>query len=175
MAASKPLNYLLVLFPGYQLLDLAGPLDILNLLSLRQTETPITLTLISDTLDPVPSKPIPPKSGKWSFDLAASFPETAGNVNPAFNQYLQPDTTFQEYLEALENGSVSQEGRLKPVDVLFIPGGFGSRIDRIKQDGSRVSNVQDLVDFLPRVAPHLKSAVITVCTGSDILARSGLL
>lgn len=175
MASRTPLNFLLAIFPGYQLLDLAGPLDIFNILSLEQPDTPLTLTFISDTLDPVASKPLPRKNASWSFDLESAFPHTDGKVNTTFNQYLTPDTTFDEYLKAAEAGELSQEGRLKPLDVLFIPGGFGSRVQRVHPDGSKTSNVQPLVDFIVKVAPHIKEAIITVCTGSDILARTGLL
>lgn len=41
------------LFPGFELLDVAGPLEVLNMLS---RETPIKLSLLSTTLDPVSTK-----------------------------------------------------------------------------------------------------------------------
>ncbi|MCJ1363532.1 hypothetical protein MMC16_002639 [Acarospora aff. strigata] len=53
--SSGPCNYDMVPFPGFQALDVFGPLDALNLLSLRQ---PMTLSLIASTLDPVSTKPI---------------------------------------------------------------------------------------------------------------------
>ena len=43
----------MVVFPAFQALDVFGPLDALNLLSLR---TPINLSIIAPTLDPVPTK-----------------------------------------------------------------------------------------------------------------------
>lgn len=48
---APPLHYGLVLFPGFQLLDVAGPMDILNLLSYRQEG--LKLSILADTLDPV--------------------------------------------------------------------------------------------------------------------------
>lgn len=174
MASSQlPVHYLLPIFPGFQLLDLAGPLDILNLLStihLDPTQHPLSLTFIAETLDPVPVKPIPPKTEKWTFDLAGGFPKFAGNVNLSFNEYLQPDTTYKDYLEALNSGTN------KPVvDVLLIPGGVGTRLERVHPDGTKTSNIQSLVDFVQKLAPHINTAIITVCTGSFALALTGLL
>ena len=170
--ASPPIHYLLPIFPGFQLLDLAGPLDILDLLSgqLDAEKTPLSLTFISETLDPVPVKPIPPKAAKWHFDLAAAFPKTEGKVNLTFNQNLTPDTTYAEFLKTLKSG------QSKPrVDVLFIPGGVGTRLQRIHPDGSKTSNIQSLLEFIPKVAPHISTAIITVCTGSYALALTGFL
>ncbi|KAH0840487.1 hypothetical protein AYO21_03822 [Fonsecaea monophora] len=170
--ASPPIHYLLPIFPGFQLLDLAGPLDILNLLStqLDSEKHPLSLTFIAETLDPVPVKPIPPKSANWTFDLPNAFPKTNGRVNLTFNEYLQPDTTYADFLEALSSGKQGSH-----VDVLFIPGGVGTRLSRVHPDGSKSPNVQSLLDFVPKVVPHITTAILTVCTGSDALAQTGLL
>ena len=171
--ASHPIHYLLAIFPGFQLLDLAGPLDILNLLStvhLDPEKHPLSLTIIAESLDPVPVKPIPPKSANWTFDIADGFPKSDGKVNLSFNQILQPDTTYADYLEALDSGENKPH-----VDVLLIPGGVGTRLKRVHPDGSRTSNIQSLLDFVPKFAPHISTAIITVCTGSDALAQTGLL
>lgn len=168
--ASPPIHYLLPIFPGFQLLDLAGPLDILNLYSSSSGISGLTLKFIAESRDPVPTKPISPKSADWSFDLEGAYPQTGGKTNTTFNEYLHPDTTYAEYLEALESGHGSPT-----VDVLLIPGGVGTRLQRIHPDGSKTSNIQPLLDFLPKIAPHIQTAIITVCTGSDALAQSGLL
>ncbi|KIX94103.1 uncharacterized protein Z520_10129 [Fonsecaea multimorphosa CBS 102226] len=169
---SPPVHYLLPIFPGFQLLDLAGPLDILNLLStqLDPDKYPLSLTFIAETRDPVPVKPLPTKSADWTFDLASAFPKTNGRVNLSFNEYLQPDTTYADYLEALNSGKPGAR-----VDVLFIPGGVGTRLKRVSPDGSKTSNIQSLLDFVPKVAPYVTTAILTVCTGSDALAQTGLL
>lgn len=173
---SPPTHYLLAIFPGYQLLDLAGPLDILNLLSLIKDDLPFTLTIIADTLEPVPSKPVPPPSAKWSFDLQAQFPQTNGKVNTEFNQYLLPDVTFDQFLHALDDPSTNKkDGHFSPVDVFLIPGGIGTRLSRVGSDGQTISNVRGLLDFIPKITPHISNAIITVCTGSDVLAQTGLL
>jgi len=168
--ASPPIHYLLPIFPGFQLLDLAGPLDILNLHSIISENTELSLKFIAESLDPVPSKPIVPKSANWSFDLQSAFPQSGGKVNSAFNEYLQPDTTYAEFLTAIESGVNNPT-----VDVLLIPGGIGTRLQRMHQDGSKSSNIQSLLDFIPKVAPHIRTAIVTVCTGSDALAQTGLL
>lgn len=160
---APPTQYLLAIYPGFQLLDLAGPLDILNQLSNSEGNKQLKLTIIAETLDPVPAKPIAPSSADWTFDL-----QTAGQLNTTFNEYLQPDSTFADYLKAAESGGAK-------ADVLLIPGGVGTRLTRVHRDGGRTSNVQSLYDFLPKIAPHISTAIITVCTGSDILAQSGLL
>ncbi len=49
-----PKKFAVVLFPGFQALDVFGPLDILNLLSMY---TPVELCILAETLDPVPTKP----------------------------------------------------------------------------------------------------------------------
>lgn len=165
--ATIPIHYLLPIFPGFQLLDLAGPLDILNLLStvhLDPEKQPLSLTFIAESLEPVPVKPIAPKNADWTFDLAAAYPNTGGKTNITFNEYLQPDTTYADFLKGDP-----------PVDVLLIPGGIGTRIKRIQPDGSKTSNIQSLLDFIPKIAPRISTAIMTVCTGSDALAQTGLL
>ncbi|EXJ91541.1 hypothetical protein A1O3_00089 [Capronia epimyces CBS 606.96] len=166
--AAPPTQYVLAIFPGFQLLDLAGPLDILNELSESSENSQLSLTIVAETSDPVPVKPIALSSANWTFDLQAHSSQIPGRVNASFNQYLQPDTTFADYLAAAKSGKAK-------ADVLLIPGGIGTRLNRLHPDGSKTLNVQSLYDFLPNIAPHISTAIITVCTGSDILAQSGLL
>jgi putative intracellular protease/amidase len=69
--STPPLKYAVVLFPGFQALDVFGPLDILNLLSRSQ---PLELCILAATLEPV-----------------STTTETAG-----FGQAIVPTHTFQE-------------------------------------------------------------------------------
>ena len=168
-----PTHYLLPIFPGFQLLDVSGPLDILNLLStvhLDPEKQPLSLTIIAESLDPVPVKPIPPNTANWQFDIADAFRGSGGKTNLSFNQNLQPDTTYEDFLAALDSGQ-----NKPPVDIVLIPGGVGTRLKRIHSDGSETRNIQSLLDFLPKVGPHISTAIITVCTGSYALAQAGLL
>ncbi|EED22841.1 hypothetical protein TSTA_063230 [Talaromyces stipitatus ATCC 10500] len=167
----KPLHFHVPLFPGVQLLDFTGPLDVLSLRSQYPETSGLTLTLLSSTLEPVSTKPIPPPSAKWKFNLP---PGTNTNFNPK----VVPDVTFQDYLSALARGKISDngDGSLKPIDVLLIPGGPGTRLDRIHSDPeAKISNTQETQDFIKAVASHVRHSVITICTGSHILAQTGLL
>jgi putative intracellular protease/amidase len=169
-AKHKPLNYIIALFPGFQLLDLAGPLDIFNIISYNQ---PITLTFLASTLDPVPTKPTPPKSANYTYDLKTL--NGTGEIGTGFNQSLTPDSTFTQYLDDLNSNKIPESAR---PDILFIPGGLGSRLLRITPtaSGDKSSlNIEDLISWIPQVTPHLRTGIMTVCTGSDILARTGLL
>jgi len=149
LAFLPPLHYACVLFPGFQLLDVTGPLDILNLLSLQlPVAKDMTLTLLSNTLDGVPTKPL---------GIAKD------RMNTAFSQSLLPTATFASYLSSLESGE-------QICDVLFIPGGMGTRLPTISSPYSLPAQ-----HFVSAVAKLVKVAIITVCTGSDILAQTGLL
>ncbi|GAO18001.1 uncharacterized protein UV8b_07704 [Ustilaginoidea virens] len=53
VANSPPTKYGAILFPGFQALDIFGPLDILNLIS---RDAPVELSVISASLDPVSTK-----------------------------------------------------------------------------------------------------------------------
>ncbi|KAH7392347.1 DJ-1/PfpI family protein-like protein [Phaeosphaeria sp. MPI-PUGE-AT-0046c] len=136
----------LVLFPGFQLLDAAGPLDALHLLSLR---FPLQLSILANTLDPVPTQ---------------NPAQTA--IGSAFSPALMPTHTFANAPDDL--------------DVLIVPGGLGSR-----GEGSDL-RMRGVVEFLSSLELGLKPDersgkgtciryVLTVCTGSEILARTRLL
>ncbi|KAF2867388.1 class I glutamine amidotransferase-like protein [Massariosphaeria phaeospora] len=120
-----------LLFPGFQLLDAAGPLDILNILSRTHT---LSLSLIARTLDPV------------------STSEALGVAQGShFAQSLVPTHTF--------------ETAPSDLDVLLVPGGLGTRDE---------ANMQGVVEWLGRVYGGLRWC-LTVCTGSVVLARTGVL
>jgi len=161
---SPPLHFLVPIYPGFQLLDLAGPLDILNDLTTQPSAPAITLTFISDTLDPVHVKPIPPPSASWTFALTTDNYQDPSNINFNFSQTFTPKTTYSTFLADPQQ-----------VDVLLIPGGHGSRLERIQADGTHTSNVQELMEFIPKIAPQIRHSIITVCTGSYILSNTGLL
>lgn len=59
--SSKPLRIGALVFPGFQALDLFGPLDIFNTMSLKH---PIELSLLSTTLDPVSTATLPGQVGQ---------------------------------------------------------------------------------------------------------------
>ncbi|KAI0097985.1 class I glutamine amidotransferase-like protein [Nemania sp. FL0031] len=122
-----PTRYGVVLFPGFQALDVFGPLDVLNNLS---RTTPLEFVTLAATLDPVSTKI-----------------EAPGRIG----QSVVPTHTFADCPDDLE--------------VLLVPGGLGSRDDAI---------TAPIVEFLKRIFPKLRY-LLTVCTGSAIVAMSGLL
>lgn len=121
-----------LLFPGFQALDVFGPLDALNTLSQTQ---PLSLCLLSRTLDPV--------STLVSTTLVPT------NPRPSIGQSVVPTHTLASH---------------PPLDVLLVPGGRGTRS----------SDLGPELDFLRTVYPSLRY-LITVCTGSGLVARAGIL
>jgi cyclohexyl-isocyanide hydratase len=115
-APTAPLQIGMLLYPGFTLLDLAGPQTAFGLHG--QTH------LIWKTMAPVPT------------DMGVS---------------MNPTMTFAEVPDNL--------------DVLFVPGGFGTI--EIMQD-------QETLDFLARAGSTARY-VTSVCTGSVILGMAGLL
>ncbi|KAH7115804.1 DJ-1/PfpI family protein-like protein [Dendryphion nanum] len=126
-----PIHFAVALFPGFQLLDATGPLDVLNILAYTK---PIRLSIIAASLSPV--------STHHAHHTSA---------NSHFSQAIVPTHTF--------------ETAPKDIEVLLIPGGFGSR---------KEENLDGLVDWIREVYPSLRWC-LTVCTGSAILAKTGVL
>ncbi|KAJ5811463.1 hypothetical protein N7474_007764 [Penicillium riverlandense] len=129
-ANDEPLRFGVVLFPGFQALDVFGPLDCINVLS-RTDSHRVSLSMLSSTLEPVTTKP-------------PGFPAAIG-------QSIVPTHTF---------------ATAPPLDVLLVPGGRGAR-------GSSPV-VQEIIAFVKATYPQLKY-LITVCTGSGLAARAGVL
>ncbi|KAF2004099.1 class I glutamine amidotransferase-like protein [Amniculicola lignicola CBS 123094] len=136
-ASPPPTKIGVLLFPGFQLLDVAGPLDVLNILSRQHAS--LSLSIIAASLNPI-------STHQDTYSAFSNIPS-----NPRFSQSIVPTHTFETAPEDLE--------------VLILPGGFGSRSEE---------NVEGLVEFLRGYGKKLKW-LLTVCTGSAILAKSGLL
>lgn len=136
-----PKNFGVILYPGFQLLDVCGPLDALNVLSNSHT---LNLSIIAATLDPVGTQhPIQVQQGS------------------RFEQTIVPTHTFDDAPKDLE--------------VLIIPGGLGNRNEE---------NIKPVMNYLASLGlttmpqQHLLGDIkwiLTVCTGSEILARTGAL
>ncbi|GJN94593.1 hypothetical protein Rhopal_007676-T1 [Rhodotorula paludigena] len=127
----SPYHVAVALFPGFELLDVTGPLEVLNMLS---RETPIKLSLLSTTLDPVSTK---------TADMPYSMCE----------QSMVPTHTY--------------EVPPSDIDALLVPGGTGARL-------SPDPHFKDLHAFLRQAFPSL-DYLLTVCTGSALVAQTGLL
>ncbi|KAJ5651964.1 hypothetical protein N7507_009390 [Penicillium longicatenatum] len=126
--STPPLRIGVALYPGFQALDVFGPLDCLNTLSKSEN---FTLALISSTLEPVST-------------FLPEFPNSIG-------QSVVPTHTYAAAPE---------------LDVLLVPGGIGAR--------ELSPLIQEVVTFIRDVYPSLQY-LITVCTGSGLAARAGVL
>jgi transcriptional regulator GlxA family with amidase domain len=144
-----PVHYGVLLFPGFQALDVFGPLDVFNSLSMLY-HFPIKMTMLAKTSGAVETSH--QRAGKQMF----SHPETD------CSQSMQIDRTFEEQLNIQETGGHRDNGK-GAIDVLIVPGGVGTRNDMTAE-----------IDFIKRMYPSLK-AVLSVCTGSTLLARAGIL
>lgn len=126
---APPTKFAVALFPGFQALDVFGPLDTLNYMSKRQH---LELSLLHTSLEPVSTLL---KDG------------TSGCIG----QSIVPTHTYETAPDDIE--------------VLLVPGGMGAR---------DANNVKSVREFVKERYPKLKF-LLTVCTGSAIVAQSGVL
>ncbi|PQK15681.1 hypothetical protein BB8028_0006g00040 [Beauveria bassiana] len=124
---NPPTKYAILLFPGFQALDVFGPLDALNTLSLFHH---IELSVIAASDSPV------------STNFAGKF-GTSERVVPTHTLQNAPSD----------------------IEVLLVPGGRGF---------SDVVGLLPVVEFIRNTFPRLRN-LLTVCTGSFIAARAGVL
>jgi putative intracellular protease/amidase len=131
-----PVNYGLVLYPGWTVLDVFGPLEVLNGIS---DSYDINLSIIASSLGPV---------------TAGTFNRTYDTSGSTFalTQTINPTHTFAHPPENL--------------DVLLVPGGVGSLYDS--------PELFEAIAFIKHEYPRLQY-IFTVCTGSTLLARAGVL
>ncbi|KAH7317464.1 class I glutamine amidotransferase-like protein, partial [Rhexocercosporidium sp. MPI-PUGE-AT-0058] len=127
---TPPIKYGIVVFTGFQALDVFGPLSALNIVS---RDHKMELAIIAESLTPVSTNPEP-----------NTF------VSSLFGQEIVPTHTFANSPD---------------VEVLIIPGGFGTR------NKEKMAPVEA---YIKSVFSSLKYA-ITICTGSAILAGIDLL
>ncbi|KAF2873142.1 class I glutamine amidotransferase-like protein [Massariosphaeria phaeospora] len=177
---ATPKHFGIVLFPGYQALDVFGPLDILNSFSMLFDQT-MQLSIISADLEPVSTIPKP----------VSTIPKPSGKMNMThgtFGQKLVPTHTFKQVLanggqcgassaapaavghpHARQAGHAGMEknstapGAPGPIEVLIIPGGSGTR-----------QALTEEIDFVKQMYPKVKQ-IISVCTGATLLSRAGVL
>lgn len=117
-AAPPPLAVGMIVFDGFELLDVFGPLEMFGMLREK-----VAITILAERLGPVHS-----------------------SAGPA----------------VVAERTLAEPGRL---DVLLIPGGMGTR--REVANVAFLHSLQALAVVTPRVA--------SICTGSALLARTGLL
>lgn len=153
--ATFPKSFGVLLYPQFEVLDVAGPIEALNTLARleasdgedKQPYKDITLSLIAKTFDQVTPGPI--------------YPDKAG-VNFSGRQFYQPTHTFDNAPQ---------------LDVLLVPGGYGSLSPL---PGGGQADLDEAIAFIRKTYdgydghPPLKY-LISVCTGSGLLAQSGVL
>jgi transcriptional regulator GlxA family with amidase domain len=178
-----PTHFGLLVFPHFQALDVFGPLDVFNNLAMMyKNSTTMYLSVLSKTMAPV----------------------TTGmtGLPGSFEERIVPTTTFKEYLKGTRpirnpdhhegpdcddghgghaiakramrfgprqdhHGSMPPANKppahLGDIEVLIIPGGGGTR-----------SNMTEEIAFVKEMYPKVKY-IITICTGSTIVSRTGIL
>lgn len=161
IANPPPTRFAAALFPGFQALDLFGPLDALNCLS--GSDTPLSLYVLSSTLDPVSTlvpepyvSPLsqPPISSTTTSTTTSTSSSTAATTKPAsfpMSQSVQPTHTYATCPD--------------DVEVLIIPGGKGCH-DQIA--------VRHVAEFISQIYPRLRF-LLTICTGAGLAAQAGVL
>ncbi|KAH7065711.1 DJ-1/PfpI family protein-like protein [Paraphoma chrysanthemicola] len=130
----------IVLFPGFQLLDAAGPLDAFHLLS---QQTTLNLSILAANIEPVPTQ-------TWAQDKQGS----------KFSPSIVPTHAFADAPTDLE--------------MILVPGGLGTR----GPNGEERPHMAPVVDFLKSLDLSGKGSLkwlLTVCTGSEVLSRTGVL
>jgi putative intracellular protease/amidase len=153
----KPLHFGILLLPSVQPIDLFGPLDAFTGLAMTYQNITGKLELSILSVNSTPSTTGPPLKG---LDFGAP---------------LLPTMTLDQYrAQAAHNFSkeahdahcadtktkVADKG---PLDILIVPGGGGAR-----------GEVSREIAFVKEVYPSLKY-IMSVCTGSTVLARAGVL
>lgn len=128
--ASELRNYGFVLFPALDVIDVFGPLDVLQIMAI--TTQQMNLHFIAATLDPVSTAPL-----------------GTNQFNSSFWPTLTPTATFDDDID---------------LDVLIVPGG----------PGVRDPNLDPILEYLRKMFPKVK-VFMTVCTGSGLAARAGVL
>ncbi|RPB27064.1 class I glutamine amidotransferase-like protein [Terfezia boudieri ATCC MYA-4762] len=138
--APVPKKIGVVLFPTFQTLDVAGPLDAFQWLSNYVPD--LKLYLLANTLDPVSTK----------------FSETVfpGSHTSDFGLSIVPTHTF--------------DNAPQDIDVLFVPGGYG--VMACGAAGDKVLN--PVRAFIKERFPKVMY-LLTVCTGSGLVAQTGVL
>ncbi|KAJ4194412.1 hypothetical protein NW755_003166 [Fusarium falciforme] len=140
-----PKKYGVVLYEGFQLIDVCGPIDVLNVLTTHVEG--ISLSIISESLHPTSTFP-------------KTWPDKMGMPPFTTSQLITPTHTFETAPQ---------------LDVLIIPGGMGCfdpDPNNVGQPNPTVVN--PIIKFIQKQYPSLKY-LVTVCTGSGITSLSGLL
>lgn len=139
------MHYAMVLYPGFEALDVFGPLEVLNVLS---EQTHLRLSLLSSSRAPVSTRSPDPAAHRTGSICA---------------QEIVPTGTFNDFLG--DTGADSSAESKSTIDVLLVPGGAGTRFPDI---------IDPVIDFVERAFPSVKY-IVSICNGAGVLARAGIL
>ncbi|KAI8964652.1 class I glutamine amidotransferase-like protein [Daldinia sp. FL1419] len=139
---TKTLRIGYVLFPAFTSIDVFGPLNVLNFVSMNYN---MTLSLLSTDLKPI--------SVDRTIIDGVSSGMGAVSASPNFTEFVLPTHTFDNPPD---------------LDVLFVPGGFGTR--NLNATQPHVDWIRSRVEQEPKL-----DYLMSVCTGASLLARSGKL
>jgi transcriptional regulator GlxA family with amidase domain len=141
---NAPKRFGMVLYPGFQLTDVSGPLDVIN--SLSSHVEGISLAILAATKAPVSTSP-------------KCWPENTGMPPFTTAESITPTHTFAD---------------APLLDVLIIPGGMGCFDPNSTPAGQPdMDMMRPIIDFTLTRYPTLQY-FMTVCTGSGIGALTGL-
>ena len=144
-----PKSFGLLLYPQFEVLDVAGPIEALNCLARADGFENMKLSIVSRSLDPVSIGPSDPRS-KGSDFMGV--------------QLYQPTHTFETAPQ---------------LDVLIVPGGAGSMGPPPKYEGYNpdVDDYIDFVKTAYHGFGERKPLkyLISVCNGTILLAKAGVL
>jgi transcriptional regulator GlxA family with amidase domain len=139
MANKFPKSFGLLLFPQFEILDVAGPVEALNCLARFPGFEDMKLSIVSRTLEPLNPGPVAP--------------DTKGCNFIGVQQWI-PTHTYKD---------------APPLDCLIVPGGFGVE----KDVDDAVAFIRDT--YCGRDGHPPLQYLISVCNGTTLLARSGVL
>ncbi|KAF7173540.1 hypothetical protein CNMCM5623_005763 [Aspergillus felis] len=120
------MHFAMLLFPGFEALDVFGSLEVLNVLS---TSKQIHLSLLASSLAPVSTRSPDP---------------AAHQVGSICAQEVLPTGTFADFLKDAPAPPDSAKGK---IDVLVVPGGAGTRFPH---------TIDPVIDFVRGIAPSVK-------------------
>ncbi|XPS72245.1 hypothetical protein M3J09_004412 [Ascochyta lentis] len=193
-----PTHFAMLLIPHFQALDVFGPLDVLNTLSmLYGNKTAMTLTLLSKTMDPVGTT-IKGMHGKSNFGEEVLPTNTFANVLakkkncPASQGKAHDQVSVESYSEGNDDGwgngyarrheghapstphapSAPQEPPMN--HTMPMPMDSDIEVLLVPGGGGTRQNMTEEIAFVKEIYPKLKY-IISICTGATILSRAGVL
>jgi putative intracellular protease/amidase len=137
----------LLMFRGFEMLDVFGPLEMIGLLMRMQS---IELLLVSAQGSSTDDLPLHVQADPTPDRLMGGKPPSS------FGPFIKTDVSMEDCPE---------------LDVLLVPGGMGTR-DIVGEKGEILN--ASVIDWIKKMASAAK-LVLTICTGTVLVAATGLL